>query len=124
MSYFSQMAALAVHNWVSAATGIEVVTALVRGLVRRSGRLIGNFWVDLVRGTLYGLLPICFLYTLLLTGVWNNERPRMSSGLPVLREVCQARRVLKNRSTGDDYPLPRGALQQPGPASRSNTCPR
>src|SRR5579872_3033892 len=48
MSYFTQMATLAVHNWMSAATGIAIAVALTRGLARRSGRSIGNFWVDLV----------------------------------------------------------------------------
>ena len=70
MSYFTQMAALAFHNWVSAAAGIAIAVALVRGLSRRSGRSIGNFWVDLVRCTLYVLLPICFVYTLFL--VWQG----------------------------------------------------
>jgi potassium-transporting ATPase potassium-binding subunit len=70
MSYFTQMAGLALHNWVSAATGIAIAVALVRGLSRRSGRSIGNFWVDMVRGTLYVLLPICFFYTFFL--VWQG----------------------------------------------------
>jgi K+-transporting ATPase ATPase A chain len=70
MSYFTQMAALAFHNWVSAAAGIAIAIALVRGLARRSGRSIGNFWVDLVRGTLYVLLPICFFYTFFL--IWQG----------------------------------------------------
>jgi K+-transporting ATPase ATPase A chain len=70
MSYFTQMAALAFHNWVSSAVGIAIAIALVRGLARRSGRTIGNFWVDMVRGTLYVLLPICFIYTLFL--VWQG----------------------------------------------------
>src|SRR5262245_62438414 len=68
MSYFTQMAALAFHNWVSAATGIAIAVALVRGLSRRSGQSIGNFWVDMVRATLYVLLPLCFVYTLVLVG--------------------------------------------------------
>ncbi|MGI9147101.1 MAG: potassium-transporting ATPase subunit KdpA [Chloroflexota bacterium] len=70
MSYFSQMAALAIHNWTSAAAGIATSVALVRGLARRSGRSLGNFWVDVVRATLYVLLPICFVYTLIL--VWQG----------------------------------------------------
>ena len=70
MSYFTQMAGLAFHNWVSAAAGIAISVALVRGLSRRSARSIGNFWVDLVRATLYVLLPICFVYTLVL--VWQG----------------------------------------------------
>ena len=61
MSYFSQMAGLAVHNFTSAATGIAVVIALIRGLTRRSGNSIGNFWADLTRCTLYILLPISLL---------------------------------------------------------------
>src|SRR5438270_1991450 len=70
MSYFTQMAALAFHNWVSAAAGIAIAVALTRGLARRSGRSLGNFWVDMVRCTLYVLLPICFIYTLFL--VWQG----------------------------------------------------
>jgi K+-transporting ATPase ATPase A chain len=70
MSYFTQMAALAFHNWVSSAAGIAIAIALVRGLARRSGRTIGNFWVDMVRATLYVLLPICFFYTLFL--IWQG----------------------------------------------------
>src|SRR5579871_6243506 len=58
MSYFTEMAALAFHNWVSAAAGIAIAVALTRGLARRSGRTLGNFWVDLVRCCLYVLLPI------------------------------------------------------------------
>ncbi len=57
MSYFSQMTQLAFHNFASAAVGMCVAAALVRGIARRSGGRLGNFWVDLVRGTLYVLLP-------------------------------------------------------------------
>ncbi|HEX6807894.1 MAG TPA: potassium-transporting ATPase subunit KdpA, partial [Gemmatimonadaceae bacterium] len=56
MSYLSQMTQLTFHNFVSAATGIALAMALVRGIVRRSAGTLGNFWVDLVRGTLYLLL--------------------------------------------------------------------
>ena len=61
MTYLTQMAGLAVRNFVSAATGIAVALALTRGLVRRSSPTIGNFWVDLTRSTLYILLPIAFV---------------------------------------------------------------
>jgi potassium-transporting ATPase potassium-binding subunit len=61
MSYLSQMGALAVQNFASAAVGIAVAVALIRGFCRRGARTIGNFWVDLVRGTLYVLLPIAFV---------------------------------------------------------------
>ncbi len=61
MSYFSQMAALTVQNFVSAAVGLATAAALVRGLARKSAKTIGNFWADLVRISLYLLLPICII---------------------------------------------------------------
>jgi K+-transporting ATPase ATPase A chain len=66
MSYFSQMVALVIHNFTSAATGIAIAAALVRGLARHSTRLLGNFWVDLVRVTYYLLLPICLIFAVVL----------------------------------------------------------
>ena len=66
MTYLSQMAGLAVRNFVSAATGIAIAIALTRGLVRKSSPTIGNFWVDLTRSTLYILLPIAFVGALFL----------------------------------------------------------
>src|SRR5258708_3897818 len=61
MSYLSQMGALAVQNFLSAAVGVAVAVAVIRGLDRRGDKTIGNFWVDLVRGTLYVLLTIAFV---------------------------------------------------------------
>lgn len=61
LSYFSNMASLAMHNWASAAVGLAVAVALVRGLARKSAGGIGNFWSDVVRGTLYVFLPICLI---------------------------------------------------------------
>ena len=61
MSYFTQMAGLTVHNFLSAATGIAVAFALIRGFARSSVKTIGNFWVDVTRVTIYILLPISFL---------------------------------------------------------------
>ncbi len=58
MSYLTQMAGLAVQNFFSAATGIVVAIALIRGLARHSAKTIGNFWVDFTRITLYVLLPL------------------------------------------------------------------
>ena len=66
MSYFSQMAGLAVQNFVSAAVGISVAVALIRGIAARGGRSLGNFWSDLVRTLLYVLLPISVVGALLL----------------------------------------------------------
>ena len=66
MSYFSQMVGLAFHNFVSAAMGIAVAAALVRGIARHTAKTIGNFWVDMVRTNLYLLLPICLFYAVFL----------------------------------------------------------
>ncbi|MHB8751037.1 MAG: potassium-transporting ATPase subunit KdpA, partial [Aggregatilineales bacterium] len=77
LSYFSQMVALAVQNFTSAAVGIAAVIALTRGLVRRTSTTVGNFWVDLVRGTLYVLLPIAVIFAVILVwqGVPQNFSP-------------------------------------------------
>ncbi|MGZ3549252.1 MAG: potassium-transporting ATPase subunit KdpA [Vulcanimicrobiaceae bacterium] len=74
MSYFSQMAGLAWHNFVSAGVGIAIAVALVRGIVRTSARTIGNFWVDLTRACLYILLPISVVggIILVMQGVPQN----------------------------------------------------
>jgi K+-transporting ATPase ATPase A chain len=74
MSYLTQMAGLAVQNFMSAATGIVVAFALIRGLARHSSATIGNFWVDLTRTTLYVLLPIAAVLALVLAsqGVVQN----------------------------------------------------
>jgi potassium-transporting ATPase potassium-binding subunit len=66
MSYLTQMLALTVQNFVSAATGMAVAVALIRGFARRSAETIGNFWVDLTRTTLYILLPLSFVFALVL----------------------------------------------------------
>ena len=68
MSYFTQMLALAVQNFFSAATGIAVAFALIRSFARRSAQGIGNFWVDLTRSTLYILLPLSFILAVLFVG--------------------------------------------------------
>jgi potassium-transporting ATPase potassium-binding subunit len=68
LSYFTQMLALAVQNFLSAATGIAVAFALIRGFARRSAQGIGNFWVDLTRGTLYILLPLSLILACIFMG--------------------------------------------------------
>src|SRR5438270_3717866 len=77
MSYFTQMAGLAYHNFVSAAVGIALAIAFIRGIVRREQNTIGNFWVDLVRSTLWVLLPFCVVGALALVwqGVPQNLKP-------------------------------------------------
>ena len=68
LSYFTQMVGLTVQNFVSAATAVGVMLALVQGFVRRSSRTVGNFWVDLARTTVYILLPLSVVLALLLVG--------------------------------------------------------
>ncbi|RBP47312.1 K+-transporting ATPase ATPase A chain [Roseimicrobium gellanilyticum] len=77
MSYLSQMVGLTFHNFVSAATGIAIAAALVRGISRQSAKTLGNFWVDLVRITYYLLLPICTLFAIFLVsqGMIQNFKP-------------------------------------------------
>ena len=77
MSYFTQMAGLAYHNFVSAAVGIALAIAFIRGIARREKETIGNFWVDMTRATLWILLPMCMVYAMALVsqGVVQNFRP-------------------------------------------------
>ncbi len=70
LSYLTQMLGLTHQNFLSAATGIALAVALIRGFARASSKTVGSFWVDLTRGTLYVLLPICVIYTLYL--VWSG----------------------------------------------------
>ena len=81
MSYLSQMMQLAFHNFGSAACGVAAAMALARGIARRSAGKIGNFWVDLVRGTLYLFLPFAFVLALLFVqqGVIQNFHPYVTA---------------------------------------------
>ena len=77
MSYFSQMVALTIHNFTSAAVGIAIATALVRGIARQTAQTIGNFWVDTVRVTYYLLVPVSVIFALFLVsqGIIQNFKP-------------------------------------------------
>jgi K+-transporting ATPase ATPase A chain len=77
MSYLTQMAGLAYHNFLSAAVGIAIAIALVRGIARRESETIGNFWVDLTRCILWVLLPVCLVASLVFVsqGVVQNLKP-------------------------------------------------
>jgi K+-transporting ATPase ATPase A chain len=87
LSYLTQMAGLAVQNFVSAAAGMAVLVALIRGLARHTAKTIGNFWVDLVRTTLYILLPLSLLVALVLVsqGVVQTFSPYQT--VPLLQPV-------------------------------------
>ncbi len=77
MSYLTQMLTLAYHNFFSAAVGMALAVAFIRGIARKESKTLGNFWVDTTRASLWVLLPGCFLYALLLVsqGVVQNFRP-------------------------------------------------
>ena len=94
LSYFSQMVGLVFHNFVSAAAGIGVAAALVRGLARRSSKTVGNFWVDLVRVNLYLLLPFSIVFSIFLTsqGTVQNFKPAVAAAAvegPGLQAIAQ-----------------------------------
>src|SRR5437588_767768 len=75
MSYLTQMAGLAYHNFTSAAVAVALAIAFIRGIARREKETIGNFWVDLGRCSLWVLLPACLVASRLL--VWQGGRPRL-----------------------------------------------
>jgi K+-transporting ATPase ATPase A chain len=77
MSYFTQMAGLAFHNFVSAASGIAIAIAVIRGFIRKSAKTIGNFWFDMTRATLWVLLPISIVFALVL--VWQGVPQNLSA---------------------------------------------
>ena len=89
MSYLTQMAGLAYHNFTSAAVGIALAIAFVRGIARREKETIGNFWVDMTRSTLWLLLPMCLIYALALVsqGVVQNLKPYDTAKLVESQQV-------------------------------------
>ena len=101
VSYFSNMVALAIHNWMSAATGIAIAIAVIRGFARKSASGIGSFWVDCVRATLYVLFPISLVGALIMVqqGVPQNFRPYdkavtmdqtgAPAGSPIIQNIAQ-----------------------------------
>src|ERR1700741_852397 len=101
MTYFSQMVGLAVHNFMSAAAGIAVAAAVVRGIARHTAKTIGNFWVDLTRITYYLLLPICFFYALFLVwqGVPQNFKPYQTA------KVVEAQKVQVQKKDANGNPV-------------------
>jgi potassium-transporting ATPase potassium-binding subunit len=100
MSYLTQMAGLAYHNFVSAAVGIALAIAFVRGIARRESNTIGNFWVDMTRAALWVLLPLCLIGALALvsTGVVQNlhsyTTAKLVDPLPVARLDANGKPVL------------------------------
>jgi K+-transporting ATPase ATPase A chain len=112
MSYLTQMLALTVQNFVSAATGIAVLVAFIRGLVRKQADTVGNFWVDLTRSTLYVLLPLSAVLALALVsqGVVQNLTPAVQ--VPLLQATEAVTPARENepetRETLTTQQLPQG----------------
>lgn len=94
LSYLTQMLGLTVQNFVSAATGMAILVALIRGLTRRSALTIGNFWIDLVRSTLYILLPLALLLSLLLVSQGVVQTFTSYQTITLLQPVSYARPVI------------------------------
>jgi K+-transporting ATPase ATPase A chain len=92
MSYLTQMFGLATHNFWSAAVGMALAIAFIRGISRRESKTLGNFWVDLTRGTLWVLAPICLVYALVLVsqGVIQNLKPYDTATLVEKQSVIAA----------------------------------
>ena len=124
MSYLTQMAGLAVHNFVSAATGMAILIAMIRGLARRNADTIGNFWVDLVRTTLYILLPLSLVFAVILVsqGVVQNfsEYKTVKLVQPTSYDLAQARQRRqpdqgRQGQSGDGKSRGHGANHPDGP---------
>jgi K+-transporting ATPase ATPase A chain len=90
MSYLTQMLGLSVQNFVSAATGMAVLVALIRGFQRAHADSIGNFWADLTRGTLYILLPLSFVFALVLVGQGVVQTFKPYQSVPMVEQVADA----------------------------------
>jgi K+-transporting ATPase ATPase A chain len=110
MSYLTQMAGLAYHNFASAAVGIALAVAFIRGIARKESNTIGNFWVDFVRCNLYVLLPFCIVIALLLVsqGVVQNFRPYDTAKLVDPRAV----EVDRKDAAGNVLTNPDGTAQK------------
>ena len=93
MSYLTQMLGLSVQNFLSAATGIAVLVALVRGFVRRNASGVGNFWVDMTRSTLYVLLPLSLVGALLLVAQGVPQNFRAYESVPLLQPTTQVETI-------------------------------
>jgi len=109
MSYFSQMVGLALHNFTSAAVGIAIAAALVRGIARHTAKTIGNFWVDVVRVTYYVLVPVCLVFALFLVsqGMIQNFKPYTIAKTfePYTTSVQKTDAVGKPVTTADGKPV-------------------
>ena len=107
MSYLTQMAGLAFHNFISAAVGIALAVAFIRGIARREQQTLGNFWVDLTRSILWVLAPLCIVYSMFLVsqGVIQNFRPYDTAKLVEPQKVQKMDQNGKPVTGADGKPL-------------------
>src|ERR1700723_236574 len=105
MSYFTQMAGLAYHNFTSAATGIALAVAVIRGIARREQETIGNFWVDVTRTLLWILLPVCLVISMIFVsqGMIQNLKPYVTT------EIVDSQTV---QTTGTDGKTTKGGVKE------------
>ena len=127
MSYFTQMLGLTVQNFVSAAAGMAVAVALIRGLARRTAAAIGNFWVDLVRATLYVLLPLSLVLAIALVsqGVVQTLRGQRQRTLLEPQSTATARgHRADDRRSARPPRRSRSSSSAPTAAASSTSTPR
>src|SRR5262245_7178086 len=107
LSYLSQMVGLVLHNFTSAAVGIALAAALVRGIARHSGKTLGNFWVDLVRVNYYLLLPICLVFAVFLVsqGMIQNFKPYTKAKLTEPFTIQVAKTDAKGQPVTTNVPV-------------------
>jgi K+-transporting ATPase ATPase A chain len=113
MSYLTQMAGLGVQNFLSAAAGMAVLVALIRGLIRHSSKTIGNFWIDLTRTTLYILIPLALIWSLLLVSQGVVQTFSEYKNVALMQTITYDNPKLDNNNNPDDTnpstsPLPSG----------------
>jgi K+-transporting ATPase ATPase A chain len=118
MSYLTQMLGLAVQNFLSAATGIAVLVAVVRGFARRGAQALGNFWMDMTRATLYVLLPLSLVMALLLVsqGVVQNFRPYVDVPVVQATSYVETAKDAAGHEMSKDVPVTTQTLPM-GPAA-------
>ena len=127
MSYLVQMLGLTHQNYLSAATGIVLAMALIRGFARHSVRTVGNFWVDITRCTLYVLLPICVPYALFL--IWQGIPQTLGGYVDATtlegakQTIARRARSLRRSRSRCSAPMA-AASSTPMPRIRSRTRPR
>src|SRR6185369_1410167 len=98
-SYFTQTAGLAVHNFVSAATGMAIVVALIRGFTRRKTSMLGNFWVDMTRSILYILLPISLILAITLVSQGGIQNFSPYKTVPLVQQVIYDKPKLDDKGS-------------------------